>query len=73
MIGEPLRPAAESISGAWITDLRRPGFARRNVSFQPPRAIDPGKVFDLELPLEQAAEGYRAMGERRAIKALIRP
>ncbi|MGY1727936.1 zinc-dependent alcohol dehydrogenase family protein [Geodermatophilus sp. SYSU D01062] len=37
------------------------------------RAIDPGRVFDLELPLEQAAEGYRAMDERRAIKALLRP
>jgi threonine dehydrogenase-like Zn-dependent dehydrogenase len=37
------------------------------------RQIDPGKVFDLELPLEQAAEGYRAMDERRAIKTLLRP
>jgi threonine dehydrogenase-like Zn-dependent dehydrogenase len=37
------------------------------------RKIDPGKVFDLELPLEQAAEGYRAMDERRAIKSLLRP
>jgi len=37
------------------------------------RKIDPGKVFDLELPLEDAAEGYRAMDERRAIKVLLRP
>jgi threonine dehydrogenase-like Zn-dependent dehydrogenase len=37
------------------------------------RQIDPGKVFDLTLPLEQAAEGYRAMDERRAIKTLLRP
>jgi threonine dehydrogenase-like Zn-dependent dehydrogenase len=37
------------------------------------RRIDPGKVFDLSLPLDQAAEGYRAMDERRAIKALLRP
>ncbi len=37
------------------------------------RAIDPGKVFDLTLPLDQAAEGYRAMDERRAIKALLVP
>ena len=37
------------------------------------RKIDPGKVFDLELPLEQVAEGYRAMDERRAIKALLMP
>ena len=35
-------------------------------------ALNPGKVFDLELPLEQAAEGYRAMDERRAIKTLLR-
>jgi threonine dehydrogenase-like Zn-dependent dehydrogenase len=33
--------------------------------------IDPGKVFDLTLPLAQVAEGYRAMDERRAIKALL--
>lgn len=37
------------------------------------RKIDPGKVFDLTLPLAQVAEGYRAMDERRAIKALLRP
>lgn len=35
-------------------------------------SINPGKVFDLELPLEQVAEGYRAMDERRAIKTLLR-
>ena len=35
--------------------------------------INPGKVFDLTLPLEQAAEGYRAMDERRAIKTLLLP
>ena len=35
------------------------------------RKIDPGKVFDLTLPLDQVAEGYRAMDERRAIKALL--
>lgn len=37
------------------------------------RKIDPGKVFDLTLPLAEAAEGYRAMDERRAIKALLLP
>ena len=36
-------------------------------------AIDPGKVFDLTLPLDQVAEGYRAMDERRAIKVLLQP
>jgi threonine dehydrogenase-like Zn-dependent dehydrogenase len=37
------------------------------------RRIDPGKVFDLVLPLDQAAEGYRAMDQRRAIKVLLHP
>ena len=35
--------------------------------------IEPGKVFDLTLPLDQVAEGYSAMDERRAIKTLLRP
>jgi threonine dehydrogenase-like Zn-dependent dehydrogenase len=35
------------------------------------RTIDPGKVFDLTLPLEQAADGYKAMDERRATKVLL--
>jgi threonine dehydrogenase-like Zn-dependent dehydrogenase len=35
------------------------------------RKIDPGKVFDLTLPLEQAADGYKAMDERRATKVLL--
>ncbi|MDQ4027681.1 MAG: zinc-binding dehydrogenase, partial [Actinomycetota bacterium] len=37
------------------------------------RQIDTGKVFDLELPLEQAAAGYDAMDQRRAIKVLLHP
>jgi threonine dehydrogenase-like Zn-dependent dehydrogenase len=37
------------------------------------REIDPGQVFDLTLPLDQVAEGYRAMDERRAIKSLLMP
>ncbi len=36
-------------------------------------AIDPGRVFDLTLPLEETAEAYAAMDERRAIKSLLRP
>jgi threonine dehydrogenase-like Zn-dependent dehydrogenase len=35
--------------------------------------INPGKVFDLTLPLGRVAEGYRAMDERRAIKTLLQP
>jgi threonine dehydrogenase-like Zn-dependent dehydrogenase len=36
-------------------------------------AIDPGRVFDLVLPLEQAPEAYVAMDERRSIKTMLRP
>ncbi|MEW6121997.1 MAG: zinc-dependent alcohol dehydrogenase family protein [Pseudomonadota bacterium] len=36
------------------------------------RKINPGKVFDLALPLADVAEGYRAMDERRAVKVLLR-
>ncbi len=36
------------------------------------RAITPGKVFDLSLPLADVAEGYRAMDERRAVKTLLK-
>jgi threonine dehydrogenase-like Zn-dependent dehydrogenase len=35
--------------------------------------IEPRKVFDLVLPLEEAAEAYRAMDERRAIKVPLQP
>ena len=38
-----------------------------------PAPIDPGLVFDLTLPLDEVAEGYRAMDERRAIKVLLTP
>ena len=37
------------------------------------REIDPGKVFTLRLPLEEAPEAYKAMDERRAIKVLLEP
>ena len=37
------------------------------------KKINPGNVFDLTLPLDQVAESYRAMDERRAIKTLLPP
>ena len=37
------------------------------------REIDPGRVFDLTLPLTQVADGYRAMDQRQAIKTLLLP
>lgn len=46
-----------------------PDLIRRVLSHR----IEPGRVFDLTLPLEQVAEGYQAMDERRAIKALLKP
>ena len=36
-------------------------------------SLDPGPVFDLQLPLEQVAEAYRAMDERRSVKTLLWP
>ncbi|KQM81903.1 zinc-dependent alcohol dehydrogenase family protein [Agromyces sp. Leaf222] len=36
-------------------------------------AIEPGRVFDLKLPLAEAAEAYAAMDERRAIKVMLQP
>jgi threonine dehydrogenase-like Zn-dependent dehydrogenase len=33
--------------------------------------VDPGLVFDLRLPLDKVAEGYRAMDERTAIKVFV--
>jgi len=35
------------------------------------RKIQPGKVFDLVLPLAEVAEGYAAMDQRKAIKTLL--
>lgn len=35
--------------------------------------INPGKVFTMRIPLEEAAKGYRAMDERRTIKVLLHP
>jgi threonine dehydrogenase-like Zn-dependent dehydrogenase len=35
--------------------------------------INPGRVFDAVLPLEETPEAYRAMDERRAIKVLLTP
>ena len=35
------------------------------------RKIEPGKVFDKRLPLEEAAEAYRLMDQREAIKGLL--
>jgi threonine dehydrogenase-like Zn-dependent dehydrogenase len=33
--------------------------------------IQPGRVFDQSFPLEQTPDAYRAMSDRRTLKALI--
>ena len=48
-------------------------FLPQLISLIEDRQIDPGSVFDLTLPLSEAADGYRAMDERQAIKTLLRP
>jgi threonine dehydrogenase-like Zn-dependent dehydrogenase len=48
-------------------------FLPKLIDFVEEGKMDPGKVFDLTLPLDQVAEGYRAMDQRRAIKALLQP
>jgi threonine dehydrogenase-like Zn-dependent dehydrogenase len=35
--------------------------------------LDPGRVFDLQLPLDEVAKAYEAMDQRRAVKSLLRP
>ena len=47
-------------------------FLPRFSDFGPGGTFAPGEVFDLVLPLDQAAEGHRAMDERRAIETLLR-
>ena len=37
------------------------------------RQINPDRVFDLTLPLDQAADAYTAMDQRTAIKVLLQP
>lgn len=36
-------------------------------------AIQPGKVFDRTVSLDEVPDGYRAMADRKALKVLIRP
>ena len=63
--------SAEAGGSAAASDLRR--YLPDLIDLIWNRKINPGKVFDLTLPLDQVVEGYRAMDERRAIKTLLRP
>ena len=67
-----LLAAADVLGAGWFAAAVR-RFLPELINLIWNRKINPGRVFDLELPLEQAAEGYRAMDERRAIKTLLRP
>jgi len=81
MVGYVGVPHGVELDGQWLFFLQRgllggPAPVRR---FLPrltdlvlQRKINPGKVFDLTLPLADVAEGYRAMDERRAIKVMLR-
>lgn len=35
--------------------------------------LDPGKVFDRTVGLDEVPDGYRAMDERAALKVLVKP
>ena len=72
-----IRETLERISGlrerpAGRVRLLVPQFALMSV-LAPKLGQFAGKVFDLILPLDKVAEGYRAMDERRTIKTLLRP
>jgi threonine dehydrogenase-like Zn-dependent dehydrogenase len=82
MIGYVGVPHGVELDGQWLFFSQRgmlggPAPVRRFlphlIDLVLTRKINPGKVFDLTLPLDQVAEGYRAMDERRAIKTLLRP
>jgi threonine dehydrogenase-like Zn-dependent dehydrogenase len=70
LAGEELLYSHVGVRGA-PTPIRR--FLPELIDLVCNREIEAGKVFDLTLPLGQAAEGYRAMDERRTIKTPLRP
>jgi hypothetical protein len=59
-------PSSAWLPRAFVVLIRGPIVAFR-------RLPNPGRVFDLVLPLDEVAEGYRAMDERPAIKTLLKP
>jgi threonine dehydrogenase-like Zn-dependent dehydrogenase len=62
-----------AVEGTVLYGPRDVRFEERLIQFVFVSKIHPGQVFDLILQLDQVAEGYRAMDERRAIKTLLRP
>jgi threonine dehydrogenase-like Zn-dependent dehydrogenase len=81
MVGYVGVPHGAELDGQWLFFSQRgmmggPAPVRRFlphlIDLVLERKIEPGKVFDLTLPLADVAEGYRAMDERRAIKTPLR-
>ena len=66
-------PASSSRMCVFTAGLRLARYLPHLIDLVLQGAIDPGRVFDLVLPLEQVAEGYAAMDDRRAIKAMLQP
>ena len=60
---------AVHLHGGLLPSVRR--FLPELIDLVTDRTTDPGRVFELILPLDEAAEGHRAMDERRAIEALL--
>ncbi len=70
-------PAGRSLFGRNITLTGGPGAQRKYVEELLPDVlegrIEPGRVFDRTVGLDETPEGYRAMDQREALKVLVRP
>jgi threonine dehydrogenase-like Zn-dependent dehydrogenase len=70
-------PAGFSLFGRNLTLTGGPGAQRSYIEELLPEVLDgriePGRVFDRTVGLEDTPEGYRAMDERTALKVLVRP
>ena len=70
-------PAGRVLFGPNLTLTGGPAPARAYIETLMPGVLDgsvePGKVFDSEIQLEETPAGYRAMDNREALKVLIRP
>ena len=70
-------PAGRTLFGRNVTLTGGVAPARAYIDELLPAVLDgtvqPGRVFDREVPLDDTAEGYRLMDEREALKVLVRP
>jgi len=79
-VGAPQYPEAPLGFGEFLRNLTLTGGvtpARAYMEELMPRIlngdIQPGRVFDRTVALEDVAEGYRLMNDREALKVLVRP